>query len=119
MGSVQPTACRPGATWCNEPGSYCWPLAASRNRDRPTGRGLAPDRHRLPQPLCAPRAERPARPTPTRPPADRAAHPPGRDLVGDAQSTPGSVGITHWSTRLLARELGVSRDTIARIWREY
>jgi transposase len=29
------------------------------------------------------------------------------------------LGITHWSTRLLARELGVSRDTVARIWREY
>ena len=26
---------------------------------------------------------------------------------------------THWSTRLLARELGVSRDTVARVWREY
>src|SRR4030095_12335633 len=29
------------------------------------------------------------------------------------------LGIPHWSTRLLAHELGVSRDTIARIWREY
>jgi transposase len=28
-------------------------------------------------------------------------------------------GITHWSTRLLARELGVSRGTIVRVWREY
>jgi transposase len=32
---------------------------------------------------------------------------------------PARLGITHWSTRLLARELGVSRDTIARLWREY
>jgi transposase len=32
---------------------------------------------------------------------------------------PARLGITHWSTRLLARELGVSRDTVARIWREY
>jgi len=32
---------------------------------------------------------------------------------------PARLGITHWSTRLLARELGVSRDTIARIWREH
>jgi transposase len=32
---------------------------------------------------------------------------------------PPRLGITHWSTRLLARELGVSRDTIARIWCEY
>jgi transposase len=28
---------------------------------------------------------------------------------------PARLGITHWSTRLLARELGVSRDSIARI----
>ena len=32
---------------------------------------------------------------------------------------PARLGITHCSTRLLARELGVSRDTIARVWREY
>jgi transposase len=32
---------------------------------------------------------------------------------------PPRLGITHWSTRLLAGELGVSRDTVARIWREY
>ncbi len=32
---------------------------------------------------------------------------------------PPRLGVTHWSTRLLARELGVSRDTIARIWRKY
>jgi DDE superfamily endonuclease len=32
---------------------------------------------------------------------------------------PPRLGITHWSTRLLARELGVSRDTVARIWRGY
>jgi transposase len=32
---------------------------------------------------------------------------------------PPRLGITHWSTRLLARELGVSRDTVARIWREH
>ena len=32
---------------------------------------------------------------------------------------PARLGITHWSTRLLARELDVSRDSIARIWREY
>jgi transposase len=32
---------------------------------------------------------------------------------------PPRLGITHWSTRLLAGELGVSRDTIARVWREY
>jgi hypothetical protein len=35
------------------------------------------------------------------------------------EPAPPRRGITHWSTRLLARELGVSRDTVARIWREY
>jgi hypothetical protein len=29
------------------------------------------------------------------------------------------LGITHWSTRLLADELGISHDTVARVWREY
>jgi transposase len=32
---------------------------------------------------------------------------------------PPHLGITHWSTRLLADEVGVSRDTVARVWREY
>ena len=32
---------------------------------------------------------------------------------------PPRLGITHWSTRLLGRELGVSHDTVARVWREY
>ena len=32
---------------------------------------------------------------------------------------PPRLGITHWSTRLLARELDVSHDTVARVWREY
>jgi transposase len=32
---------------------------------------------------------------------------------------PAGLGITHWSTRLVARELGVSHDTVARIWREH
>jgi hypothetical protein len=32
---------------------------------------------------------------------------------------PIKLGVTHWSTRLLGHKLGVSRDRIARIWREY
>jgi transposase len=32
---------------------------------------------------------------------------------------PVRLGVTHWSTRLLARKLSVSRDTIARVWREH
>jgi hypothetical protein len=47
------------------------------------------------------------------------SRPPGRDLSVTLNPAPPRLGITHWSTRFLARELGVSRDTIARIWREY
>jgi transposase len=32
---------------------------------------------------------------------------------------PKELGVTHWSTRLLAREVGVSNFTIATIWREF
>ena len=32
---------------------------------------------------------------------------------------PEHLGVTHWSTRLLAHELGVSHNTVARVWAEY
>src|SRR5215213_4157204 len=32
---------------------------------------------------------------------------------------PEHLGVTHWSTRLLADQLGVSHHTIARVWAEY
>jgi transposase len=32
---------------------------------------------------------------------------------------PEHLGVTHWSTRLLAAELGVSHNTVARVWQEY
>ncbi len=32
---------------------------------------------------------------------------------------PHRLGVTHWSTRLLAREVGVSNFTVSMIWREY
>src|SRR5947208_9274807 len=32
---------------------------------------------------------------------------------------PKRLGVTHWSSRLLARQLGVSNGTVARAWREY
>ena len=32
---------------------------------------------------------------------------------------PRSLGVTHWSTRLLAPRLGVSPATVARAWRAY
>jgi transposase len=35
------------------------------------------------------------------------------------QPPPQRLGITHWSTRSLARHLGVSRMTVARVWAEH
>jgi DDE superfamily endonuclease len=32
---------------------------------------------------------------------------------------PQRLGVTHWSSRLLAGELGVSHNTVARVWREH
>jgi hypothetical protein len=72
-----------------------------------------------PLPICPPRVARIARPASAGTAADGPSSAPGRDLVGHSQPATTQVGITHWSTRLLARELGVSRDTIAGIWREY
>ena len=28
-------------------------------------------------------------------------------------------GSTHWTTRLLAKRFGISKDTVARIWRDH
>jgi transposase len=60
----------------------------------------------------------PDRPRPGRPQTVRQARR-AEILSVTLNPPPPRLGITHWSTRLLARELGVSRDTIARIWREY
>jgi len=35
------------------------------------------------------------------------------------EAPPGRLGVTHWSTRLLARELGISDSSVARAWRAY
>jgi len=32
---------------------------------------------------------------------------------------PESLGVTHWSTRLLAAHLGIGDATVARCWRKY
>jgi Winged helix-turn helix len=32
---------------------------------------------------------------------------------------PAKLGVTHWSSRLLAKELGISFAAVARAWREY
>ncbi|MGH2728399.1 MAG: IS630 family transposase [Actinomycetota bacterium] len=40
-----------------------------------------------------------------------------RIIAKTLQPPPKRLGITHWSSRLLARELGVSHETVARVWR--
>ena len=47
-------------------------------------------------------------------------------LIDDAQiiaatldAPPASLGVTHWSTRLLGRHLGIADATVARAWRAY
>jgi transposase len=51
----------------------------------------------------------------------------GRPRVVDEQAVvaatleppPDSLGITHWSSRLLARRLGISNVTVAKVWRKF
>jgi transposase len=40
-------------------------------------------------------------------------------LAATLSPPPEHLGVTHWSSRLLAAELGVSHNTVARVWREY
>ncbi len=40
-------------------------------------------------------------------------------MVATLTKPPESLGVTHWSARLLARELGVSFASVARIWRKW
>jgi transposase len=39
--------------------------------------------------------------------------------LADSGKPPGRLGITHWSARFLASELGTSFATVARIWRKW
>ncbi|HEY2764728.1 MAG TPA: helix-turn-helix domain-containing protein [Pseudonocardiaceae bacterium] len=39
--------------------------------------------------------------------------------LADDGRPPAHLGVTHWSSRLLAKELGVSYATVARIWRKW
>jgi transposase len=54
---------------------------------------------------------------------DRSGRPPVHDevaiVVATLEAPPERLGVTHWSARLLARELGVSFATVARIWRKW
>ena len=40
-------------------------------------------------------------------------------LIRTLASPPKELGATHWSSRLLADQLGLSHMTVARVWREY
>jgi transposase len=56
---------------------------------------------------------RPGRPQTVR--ADRRAE----ILAATLSPPPKHLGVTHWSSRLLAHQLGVSHNTVARVWAEY
>ena len=40
-------------------------------------------------------------------------------IAATLQSPPTELGATHWSSRMLAAQLGIGDATVARIWREY
>jgi hypothetical protein len=107
MGSVSSTAGRAGPAGAD-------PAAGGRgdrqHRDRRASRRVTTNRDRLPAPLRAPR--------PGWPQTVRRLR---RSEILQVTLTPPPprLGITHWSTRLVARELGVSHDTVARVWREH
>ena len=42
-----------------------------------------------------------------------------RIITATLRPPPKKLGVTHWSTRLLARHLGISDATVASAWREY
>ncbi len=54
---------------------------------------------------------------------DRSGRPPVIDdaqvVVATLQAPPESLGVTHWSARLLAKHLGISFASVARIWRQW
>jgi len=40
-------------------------------------------------------------------------------IAATLDAPPSSLGVTHWSSRLLGRQLGISDATVARAWRAY
>jgi len=54
---------------------------------------------------------------------DRSGRPPVIDelavVVATLEAPPESLGVTHWSARLLGKHLGISFASVARIWREH
>ena len=53
---------------------------------------------------------------------ERSGRPRGIDdlavVVATLAAPPAHLGVTHWSARLLAKELGISFASVARIWRD-
>jgi DNA invertase Pin-like site-specific DNA recombinase len=60
-------------------------------------------------------ADRPRRGRPQTVRRDRRAE----ILAATLTPPPEHLGVTHWSSRLLASELGVSHSTVARVWAEH
>ena len=41
------------------------------------------------------------------------------ETLADKGKPPAHLGVTHWSTRLMAERLGISFASVARIWRKW
>ena len=89
----------------------------SNTRDRGAGRGVAAHGDRVAGSVSGQRGlagledeQRPGRPRSI----DHAAI-----VTATLSPPPKKLGVTHWSTRLLARHLGISDATVATAWRDY
>ena len=40
-------------------------------------------------------------------------------MASTLEAPPSHLGVTHWSSRLLGKELGIGDATVARAWRRY
>ncbi len=94
----------------------CAEGAGTSEAARRLGR-VAADRHQVAGPVRPPRAS-PASTT-----SRAAVRPKTIDdaaiIAATLDPPPERLGVTHWSTRLLARHLGVGDATVARAWRRY
>jgi Homeodomain-like domain len=100
LGEAQRSASRPNDL--GDPGGHVGHRVPVRKRY--VGEGLTgglTDRHRRGRPRTVRR--------------DRRAE----ILATTLSPPPQALGVTHWSSRLLAAELGVSHSTVARVWAEH
>ena len=84
---------------------------------RGAGRGVQADGDRLEEALCRPRASagwRIARSRAGRPVVDEVAV-----VLATLEPPPERLGVTHWSSRLLGAELGISHVWVGKIWRRW